>query len=68
MTEAEIQIELSKQMSDYYHIERTKNFNRNIHEARQRSKLMDSRVKPVEKQESYHAYISRRYKEIEDST
>tara|TARA_R100000541_G_scaffold1705_5_gene6578 strand:+ start:6970 stop:7182 length:213 start_codon:yes stop_codon:yes gene_type:complete len=68
MTEAEIEIELSRQMSDYYHIERSKNFRRNMHEAQQRSKLMDLSVTPVEKQESYHAYIARRYKEIEDTT
>jgi len=68
MTEAEIEIELSRQMSDYYYIERSKNFRRNIHDAQQRSKLMELRVKPVEKQESYHAYIARRYKEIEDTT
>jgi hypothetical protein len=66
MTEAEIEIELNRQISDYYHIERSKNFRRNVHDAQQRSKLMDLSITPIEKQESYHAYIARRYKEIEE--
>jgi hypothetical protein len=29
---------------------------------------MDMKVMPVEKQESYHAYIARRYRELEENT
>ncbi|HAW03084.1 MAG TPA: hypothetical protein DCW83_00275 [Saprospirales bacterium] len=68
MTELEIEIELNRQMSDYYHEERMLRFRQNIKDAAFRGKMMDMKVMPVEKQESYHAYIARRYKELEDIT
>jgi hypothetical protein len=63
MTEEEIQLELNRQMSDYYHEERMLRFRQNIKDAAFRGKMMDTTVKS---QESYHAYIARRYKELEE--
>jgi len=38
MTEDEIRKELSKQMSEHFHIQRTKNFQKNISDSQSRSR------------------------------
>ena len=49
MTELEIEIELNRHMSDYYHEERMLRFRQNIKDAAFRGKMMDMKVMPVEK-------------------
>lgn len=58
-------------LSDMYHEERTRNYRENLKHAQERSRIIDEivkRHKVPEKQESYHAYIARRYKEVEEIT
>lgn len=63
--------ETIKKLSDLYHEERTKDYKENTRIFQERFEILASLKKPVEqveKQESYHAYIARRYKEIEELT
>jgi hypothetical protein len=48
MTEDEIKKELNKQMSDHYHIQRTKNFQKNISDSQSGSKQIQQLNKDEE--------------------
>jgi hypothetical protein len=58
-----------RKLSDLYHEERTRDYKKNLQIFLEREKIIKSyKTLKVEKQESYFAYIARRYKETEELT
>ena len=55
--------ELLKWLDNHYDKERKANFRKNVEDSRRRAAIMTELAK--EKQERYHDYISRRYRELD---
>tara|TARA_R110001592_G_scaffold9231_1_gene49303 strand:- start:1414 stop:1602 length:189 start_codon:yes stop_codon:yes gene_type:complete len=55
---------LLKWLDEYYDKERKANFRKNVEDSRRRAAIMTELAK--EKQERYHDYIARRYRELEE--
>ena len=55
---------LLKWLDKYYDKERKANFRKNVEDSRRRAAIMTELAK--EKQERYHDYIARRYRELEE--